>query len=503
LACEHGNVFRSEDTLLPSFERCCSAVADKDARFDGWFYTGVTSTGIYCRPSCPARTPKTTNMRFYATAAAAQAAGFRACKRCRPNASPGSPEWDLRADAVGRAMRLIADGVIDREGVSGLASRLGFSERHVQRMLVEAVGVGPLAIARAARAQNARILLETTDLTSGDVAFAAGFSSVRQFNSTIKEIFAATPGDLRRSHRAGRSGSARGIELRLPAREPFDFDRLLTFLAHRAVAGVESADDSSYTRTLRLPRGAGVVQLRGGDGCVWARFDLSDLRDLGAATERVRRLCDLDADPVASDSALAADSLLRASVAARPGMRVPGSVDGDELAIRAVLGQQISVRGASTAAARIAQRCGEAVEGLGDGPTLLFPSAQSVAALDPADLAMPQSRARALIGLAQALAGGDIRLDGAHERAAVHEQLLTLPGIGEWTAQYIAMRALRDPDAFLPSDLGVRRGLEALGQDGSPRAAAAAAENWSPYRAYALQHLWAIASDNDQTKESR
>lgn len=495
-------MYRADENYLPDDERCRRAVADMDARFDGWFYTGVTSTGIYCRPSCPARTPKPSNMEFYATAAAAQSAGFRACKRCRPNASPGSPEWDLRADAVGRAMRLIADGVVDREGVAGLASQLGFSERHVHRMLTSVVGAGPLAIARAARAQNARVLLETTDLTSADIAFASGFSSVRQFNATVQEIFATTPGELRRAPRGGKR-SPQGLELRLLARKPYDFSRAHAFLEHRVVRLVESADATTYSRSLRLPRGGGVVQLRSGDDCVWARFELDDLRDLAAATERVRRLLDLDADPIAADAALSVEPLLRASVAARPGMRVPGAVDGDELAIRAVLGQQISVRGASTAAMRLTELCGEDLKRPVGEVSRLFPRASEVAALDPTELSMPQSRARALIGLAGALASGDIRLDGSQERQQVHELLVALPGIGEWTAQYIAMRALHDPDAFLPTDLGVRRGLEALGLDGSPRAAAQTAERWRPYRAYALQHLWALASDTIQTEDRR
>jgi AraC family transcriptional regulator of adaptative response / DNA-3-methyladenine glycosylase II len=496
-------MFRTDESYLPSFERCRRAAEDKDARFDGWFYTGVTSTGIYCRPSCPARTPKASNMRFYATAAAAQAAGFRACKRCRPNASPGSPEWDLRADAVGRTMRLIADGVVDRDGVAGLASQLGFSERHVHRMLTEVVGAGPLGIARAARAQNARVLLETTDLTAGDVAFASGFSSVRQFNATMQEIFAATPGELRRTPRGGAGRAGRGLELRLLARKPFDFTLLHSYLAHRAVSGVESSDDAIYSRSMRLPRGAGVVHLRGGEDCIWARFELDDLRDLGAATERVRRLGDLDADPIAADAALSADPLLRASVARRPGLRVPGSVDGNEIAIRAVLGQQVSVRGAATAAARLTELCGDQLKNPADDVTHLFPSAAAVAALDPSSFAMPKSRAIALIGLTSELANGDIRLDGSQDRLNVYERLVALPGIGDWTAQYIAMRALRDPDAFLPTDLGVRRGLEALGLDGSPSAAAQTAERWRPYRAYALQHLWALASDKIQTEEQR
>lgn len=493
-------MFRSDESYLPSFERCLRAAQEKDARFDGWFYTGVTSTGIYCRPSCPARTPKPSNMRFYPTAAAAQGAGFRACKRCRPNASPGSPEWDLRADAVGRAMRLIADGVVDREGVGGLSTRLGFSERHVHRMLVDVVGAGPLAIARAARAQNARVLLETTSLTATDIAFASGFSSVRQFNATIQEIFAATPSQLRRAPRAGHGEASRGIELRLPARPPFDFARLRDFLGFRAVAGVEVVDGERYIRSLALPRGAGVVELRPLENGVLARFDLTDLRDLGAATERVRRLCDLDADPVASDAALASDPLLRESVAARPGMRVPGAVDGAELAIRAVLGQQVSVRGASNAAAKLTEMCGAPMKTPRGDVTHCFPRASDVAGLDPAALPMPRARGRALVGLAQALAGGSVRLDGAEDRLRVHERLTALPGIGDWTAGYVAMRALRDPDAFLPTDLGVRRGMEALGLDGSPRAAELAAERWRPYRAYALQHLWALSAQDSATK---
>lgn len=496
-------MFRSEESYLPDFERCLRAAEEKDARFDGWFYTGVTSTGIYCRPSCPARTPKRENMRFYPTAAAAQAAGFRACKRCRPNASPGSPEWDLRADAVGRAMRLIADGVVDREGVGGLAARLGFSERHVHRMLVGVVGAGPLSIARAARAQNARVLLETTGLPATDVAFASGFSSVRQFNATIREVFAATPSQLRRAPRAARGERGQGIELTLPARQPFDFEFLRAFLARRAVAGVESADATSYMRSLNLPHGPGVVELSASEAGVCARFELTDLRDLGAATERVRRLCDLDADPIASDAALTSDRLLRESVAAYPGLRVPGTVDGDELAIRAVLGQQVSVRGAANAAAKLTRSCGVPLKQPVGEVTHCFPTAAAVAALDPETLPMPRARGRAFVGMAAALAAREVQLDGAEDRLRVHERLTALPGIGEWTAQYVAMRALRDPDAFLPTDLGVRRGLEAIGLEAGPRDAERAAERWRPYRAYALQHLWLLAGENSQAKGRR
>lgn len=474
------------------------AVQEKDSRFDGWFFTGVSSTGIYCRPSCPARTPKPANMRFYATAAAAQAAGFRACKRCRPSAAPGSPEWDLRADAVGRAMRLIADGVVDREGVAGLASRLSYSSRHLQRMLVQATGAGPLAIARAARAQNARVLLETTGLAVTEIAFAAGFSSVRQFNATMREVFGASPRDLRRMPQP--AVATGGVELRLPARVPFDFDALREFFAHRAAAGVEATPDGGFVRSLLLPGASGTVHLSAADSGVLARFDLADPRDLGAAIERVRRLLDLDADPAASDAVLADDPLLRASVDLRPGVRVPGAVCADELALRAVLGQQVSVRGATTMAARLTELCGEPLERPAGSVTHCFPVAAAIAELDPEKLPMPRARALALVGLAAALATGEIRLDGGDDRLRVRAKLLALPGIGDWTAEYIAMRALRDPDAFVAGDLGVRRGLEALGADGSRASAEQRAERWRPYRAYAVQHLWAIAGDNQQKK---
>lgn len=477
--------------MIPPFEQCYAAAQAKDARFDGWFVGAVTSTGIYCRPSCPARTPKAANMRFYPTAAAAQQAGFRACKRCRPDASPGSPQWDLRADLVGRAMRLIADGVVDREGVSGLAARLGYAERHVHRQLVAVVGAGPLAIARANRAQTARLLIETSTLPMADVAAAAGFSSVRQFNATVQEVFASTPRELRRKAKP-EPDMLRTVTLRLRYREPFDFAGMLAFLRLRAVDGVEHADGVTYSRSLRLPHGAGVVEVSDGAGFLNARFHLDDLRDLGAAVERVRRLLDLDADPAAADAALSGDAGLKPVIAASPGRRVPGCVSGDELALRAVLGQQVSVAGAVTAATRLTTLCGDKLERPVGAVNRLFPSADSVAALDAEMFAMPRARGRALVGLATALADDQLALDGGADRAEVRERMLALPGIGNWTADYIAMRALRDPDAFLPTDLGVKRGLERLGRDGSPRAAEATAESWRPYRAYALQHLWSL-----------
>ena len=328
-------------------ERCAAIVERGDARFDGWLYVGVTSTGIYCRPSCPARTPKRSNMTFHPSAAAAQRYGFRACKRCRPDAAPGSPDWDTRADAVGRALRLIADGVVDRDGVGGLARRLGYSERHLGRLLTDEVGAGPLALARAQRARTARVLLETTDLPVSEVAFASGFDSVRQFNDTIRATFSAPPSELRaRSGRAATMPHDAAIGMRLAVRQPFDRIGLAGFLAARAVSGVETVDHLTVTRALSLPGGPAVAELALAVDHVDARFHLTDLADLAAAIARCRRLLDLDADPEAVDATLGGAPSLTSSVRAHPGRRVPGAVDGWELAARAVVGQQVSVAGA-------------------------------------------------------------------------------------------------------------------------------------------------------------
>jgi len=491
--------------VIPDLDRLWGAVEAGDARFDGWVFCGVTSTGIYCRPSCPARTPKRENVRFFKTAAAAQLAGFRACKRCRPDATPGSPEWDARADLVGRAMRLIADGVVDREGVTGLAGRLGYAPRHVHRRLSEAVGAGPLALARAQRAQTARVVLETTDVPIIDVAFAAGFRSVRQFNATVREVFATTPRELRR--RAPRSTGPRGdlrpvagrspgprageVVLRLPYRAPLDADGLVGFLGLRAVAGVEEVVDGTYRRSLGLPHGSAVVELRPADGHVAARFQLEDLRDLAAAVQRCRALLDLDSDPQAVVEALGDDALLGPLVVAAPGRRVPGHVDGHELAVRAVLGQQVSLAAAATLAGRLVAVYGQPLERPLGTVTHVFPTASTLAAADPERLAMPATRRRALLALSAAVVSRELALDGGVDRDEARSRLLALPGVGPWTAAYVAMRALRDPDAFLATDLGVRHALERLGHDGRPAAAERLAERWRPYRAYAVQHLWA------------
>ena len=485
--------------MIRDFEHRYRAVRSRDARFDGWFFVAVTSTGIYCRPSCPAVTPRRANVRFYPTAATAQREGFRACKRCRPDTVPGSPEWDVRADAVGRAMRLIADGVVDREGVAGLARRLCYTERHLHRLLNAEVGAGPLALARARRAHTARLLIETTELPISEVAFAAGFASIRQFNETIREVFAATPRELRRV-RGRDAGAAPGqISLRLPFRTPFDANGLLRFLGGRAVAGVEEFAGGTYRRTLRLAHGVGTVALSDGGDYVHCVLRLEDLRDLGSAVQRCRNLLDLDADPVAVVETLGADPFLGALVDRSPGRRVPGSVDGGELAIRAVLGQQVSVGGARTLARRLVSRCGqqlpEALAGTEEGLTHLFPEPAAILEAGAVDLAMPAARREALRGLARALAEKEISLGPGSDREEAVRKMRSLPGIGPWTASYVAMRALGDPDAFLPMDLGVRRAVRRLGGGKDPAGVVALAEAWRPWRAYATQHLWATLDD--------
>lgn len=480
---------------------CYRAVSSRDRRFDGVFWTAVRTTGIYCRPSCPARTPAAGNVSFHASAASAQAAGYRACKRCSPDATPGSPAWDLDADAAGRAMRLVADGVVDREGVPGLARRLGFTPRHLSRLLVRELGAGPLALARARRATTARTLIEGTDLAFADVAFAAGFASVRQFNDTIREVYDVTPTVLRGRRHAG--GTPGRLTVRLPVRTPYAGGALLRFLARRAVPGVEVVSGGEYARTLRLPRGHGTVRLRlpeapepGGTAHAVAEFELTDLRDLGAATERTRRLLDADCDPVAVLAALGDDPLLGEAVRACPGLRVPGHVDGHEVAVRAVLGQQVSVAAARTLAARLVAEVGEEVATGVEGLTRLFPTAEQVARLPEETFAMPRARARALTGLSAAVAAGGVDLERGTDRRLVREQMLALPGIGPWTADYVAMRALGDPDCFLPTDTGTRDALCGLGAD--PARADELARRWAPWRTYAQVHLWTTLDTDDE-----
>ncbi|MFJ8097192.1 AlkA N-terminal domain-containing protein [Streptomyces griseofuscus] len=478
-------------------EHCVRAVQSKDARFDGWFYTAVLTTRIYCRPSCPVVPPKPGNMTFYPSAAACQQAGFRACKRCRPDTSPGSPEWNQRADLVARAMRLITDGVVDREGVPGLAARLGYSTRQVERQLLAELGAGPLALARAQRAQTARLLIETTPLPMAEIAFAAGFSSIRAFNDTVREVFALSPSELRRRVPAGRTAGETTpgtLSLRLPFRAPLNPDNLFGHLAATAVPGVEEWRDGAYRRTLRLPYGHGIAALAPRPDHIACRLTLSDLRDLAVAISRCRRMLDLDADPVAVDDRLRTDPLLAPLVDKAPGRRVPRTVDEAEFAVRAVLGQQVSTAAARTHAGRLVTAHGTPVDDPEGGLTHLFPSPQALAALNPDTLAMPRTRRATFTTLVGQLAGGTLHLGVESDWAEARARLLALPGFGPWTVDVIAMRAFGDPDAFLPTDLGIRRAAGELGLPSTPAALIARAEAWRPWRAYAVQYLWATDS---------
>jgi len=474
-------------------ERCVRAVKSKDARFDGWFFTGVVTTGIYCRPSCPAVPPKPENMRFHPSAAAAQQAGFRACKRCRPDASPGSPQWNERADLVARAMRLIADGVVDRDGVPGLARKLGYSVRQVERQLRAELGAGPLALARAQRAQTARLLIETSTVPMADIAFAAGFASVRAFNDTIREVFARSPSELRtRATHRTEPVTAGSLSLRLPFRRPLCPDNLFGHLIATAVPGVEEWRGGAYRRTLRLAHGHGVVSLRPGPKHIDCTLALTDLRDLSAAITRCRWLLDLDADPEAVDEQLGADPVLAPLVAKDPGRRVPRTVDAAEFAVRAVLGQQVSTAAARTHAGRLVTAYGEPVaDPAGGGLTHLFPEP---AAIDPRALAMPRSRKDTLAGLLAALDSGELDLGPGADWTAAREKLAGLPGFGPWTVEVVAMRGLGDPDAFTPTDLGIRKAAESLGLPSTAKTLTAHATAWRPWRAYAVQYLWGASA---------
>ncbi|MFF3340243.1 DNA-3-methyladenine glycosylase 2 family protein [Streptomyces flavidovirens] len=448
-------------------ESMYEAVTSRDARFDGEFFFAVTTTGIYCRPSCPAVTPKRKNVRFHPTAAAAQGNSFRACRRCRPDAVPGSADWNARADVVGRAMRMIGDGIVDREGVPGLAARLGYSTRQVQRQLTGELGAGPVALARAQRAHTARVLLQTTGLPVTEIAFASGFASVRQFNDTIRQIYARTPSLLRAEWGTKTAGTgagpalAAGIPLRLAYRGAYAAREVFELLASEAVPRVEEMAGEpgarTYRRTLRLPYGTGIAAVDEAPHSGWleARVHLTDLRDLTTAVQRLRRLFDLDADPYAVDERLAADPALAPLVAARPGLRSPGAADPDEFAVRALVGREAAVGLIETYGKVLDQPCGAL--------THVFPEPGALTgAEDPA-----------LRALATALADGDVRLDPGADRDEAERALRALPGITARTAGLIRMRALGDPD---------------VAPDGEGDEAGTA--GWRPWRSYAVRHRW-------------
>ena len=481
-------------------EAAYQALSSRDGRFDGRIWFGVTSTGVYCRPVCPAQTPKQVNVRFFAAPAAAVSAGFRACKRCRPDSAPGSRHWDHRGDLASRALRLIADGSVDESGVAGLASSLHVSERHLHRTLLAEVGAGPLQLAVSRRAQTARLLIEQTDLPLAEIAFAAGFSSIRQFNDVMRREFGAPPSQLRRSNVPPVAAADPALVLRLRLRPPYDSAAVGDFLAARSIDRLEQHARSSVGWTHRrvVPLGArtAVIEVRFHGDHVVVRSD-ADLRDTAALVRRVRRWLDLDADPSTVDEALRADQALCPLVDARPGLRVPTTVDPWETVVRAIVGQQISVAGARTVLGRIVATYG--IE-LASGCSA-FPTAATLAGVDPAGIAalgMPGARARTVIVAAQAVACGDVDLRLGDPRE-VEAGLRALPGIGPWTAGYVRLRGLADPDAFPDTDLGLRHAAAALGLPDRARDLAVRAEAWSPWRSYAAQHLWTATSHRKET----
>ena len=495
------DLVHAEERLDPG--RCYRAVSSRDARFDGWFFVGVHTTGIYCRPSCPARTPLAHNVSYYPVAAAAQASGFRACRRCRPDAAPGSAEWNVRADLVGRAMRLIVDGAVDRVGVPGLAAALGYSERHLHRLLVAELGVGALALARAQRAQTARVLIETTAMSFADIAFAAGFRSIRQFNDTVREIFARAPSELR--NRSWTAPAAPGvISLRLAHRAPYDGPALLAFFAGHQVREVEDVDGCTYRRVLALPHGPGTVELTPQETFTQCALRLADVRDLPTAVASCRRILDADSDPMAIHDALRLDPILGTLIARRPGLRVPGAAAAAELAIRTVIGQQVSVAGASTLTSRLVTALGTPLTHPDGRLTHVFPGPAAIAEADLSGLGMTNARQRTLRELATAIADGSLCLDIGVDRKATVESMQRIFGIGPWTASYVAMRGLADPDVFLGGDLILRRALDDLSRPAvtragsdplsvppiTERAANELARSWRPWRSYAVMHLW-------------
>ncbi|QCH23791.1 DNA-3-methyladenine glycosylase 2 [Mycobacteroides salmoniphilum] len=469
-------------------EACYRAVQSRDTRFDGQFYTAVRTTGIYCRPSCPAITPKRQNVSFHPTAASAQADGYRACRRCQPDAAPGSPLWNIKSDLAVRAMRLIGDGVVEREGVEGLSRALGYSSRQLNRVLLAELGAGPLALARANRATTARLLIQRTELAMSDIAFAAGFSSIRQFNDTIAAVFATTPSKLRielpRRENVASAPIPGGVSLKLPLRQPHNVAWSTWLLEHHCARGVEDFSEGRYTRALRMPHGPVVVTLTVSADQVRADLQLSDMRDLAPTVARLRHLLDLDADPAAVDGALLSHPALAPLVAEAPGIRVPGTVDGSELLLRTMIGQQISVSAANTATANLVAALGEEVTDTTGRVTHLFPTAESVAAADAGVMVGPAARIGAIVEAADRLATGKLELHQGVTATDMRRQLLEIKGIGPWTADYVVMRQLADPDVLLEHDLVLRRGALSEGID------LAAARGCSPWRSYVSMHLW-------------
>jgi AraC family transcriptional regulator of adaptative response / DNA-3-methyladenine glycosylase II len=478
---------------------CYRALQTRDARFDGRFYVAVLSTGIYCRPICPAGPPKIENCVFLPSAAAAHQMGFRPCLRCRPEVAPGTAGWRGSANTVSRALQLIVEGALDERGVDDLADRLGVGGRHLRRLFNRYVGASPVSVAQTHRILFAKKLLDETSLSMTQIALAAGFGSIRRFNDVFQQTYGRAPSTLRRSTSAAKP--AAGVTLKLPFSPPFDWRAMIDFLRPRAIPGVERVEPERYRRTFALDAARGVVEVRPAAGAnqLLATIRTNEITVLATVVSRLRRLFDLDADIAAIDTHLACDPLLADRVRERPGLRVPGAWDGFELAVRAILGQQISVPAATTFAGRLAAAHGEPLEiegsaafdGPFDGPHLLFPTPAAIAGADLTGVGLTRGRAATLRSLGAAMVADRNLLRAYETLDETLDKLDGLPGVGPWTAQYIAMRALREPDAFPASDLGLLRAMETTAGRPSPAELAKIAEAWRPWRAYAAVRLWA------------
>lgn len=477
---------------------CYRAVESRDGRFDGKFFTAVLTTGVYCRPICPARTPKRAHMRFYPSAAAAQAAGFRPCLRCRPEASPGTPAWNGTEATVSRALRLIEEGALDEGNLDGLSGRLGVGTRHLRRLFVKHLGAPPLPVAQTRRLHLAKKLLDETGLPITEIAFISGFSSVRRFNESFRGAYKRAPSQFRRRSQGLDINETEMFQLKLAYRPPFDWPELLEFLDKRAIPGVEEVAGGHYRRSVRLGDAAGVFEVtRGAGDFLVLRAPIQFLRHIPLLVAGVRRIFDLGADPVSIAAHLKQDSLLAPCVLRRPGLRVPGTWNPFELAVRAVLGQQVSVQAATTLAGRLAVRYGTPLcTGARNGVTHLFPTPVRLAGARLEGIGMPKARSTSITGLARAVADGALELSADKGLEAFVKSLRVLRGFGPWTAQYVAMRALGEPDAFPAGDLGLQKAAAKNGNPMSGKALEMMAEAWRPWRSYAAVHLWMSLGDS-------
>jgi AraC family transcriptional regulator of adaptative response / DNA-3-methyladenine glycosylase II len=485
--------------MLMDAEACYRIIQARDARFDGAFFTAVTSTGIYCRPICPARTPKREKVKFYEYAASAEAAGFRPCKRCRPETAPGTPAWNGTSTTVNRALRLIENGFLDEKPVNQLAAVLGMGERHLRRLFIEHLGVGPSAVAQSRRVHFAARIVRETDLPVSHAALSAGFGSIRQFNDVFLKTFGAPPSSVRKPHKRssdarpgrGSDGASRALTLTLSYRPPMQWKEMLSFFRKRAVRGVEIVTDRSYRRSLSVRGSIGMLEVSDSKSANSVDVSIEGIEPagLGEVVRRVRRMFDLDADTHAIESHLLRDPLLAPIVAAAPGMRIPSTGDPFEAVVRAVLGQQISVAGAITLTGKLVERHGRPVEH-GDGITRVFPGPSDLATADLTDMGIPGSRARTLAAVARAALEGSVNFDPGRSTDSIGQELEAVPGIGPWTVQYVALRGLGEPDAFPETDLVIRKALDALGYPKEKAARKEALSRLSPWRGYATLYLW-------------